>query len=90
VVRDHPEGGPRPQQWRLVPAPGPQDEPTYVIRNAVSGKVLDDPAAADRGIRQWDASANRKSQQWHLVPVDGEAGHHIIEGAAGGTVLDLA
>ncbi|MFD3903440.1 RICIN domain-containing protein, partial [Streptomyces californicus] len=90
VVRDHPEGGPRPQQWRLVPAPGPQDEPTYVIRNAVSGKVLDDPAAADRGIRQWDAAANRKSQQWHLVPVDGEAGHYVIEGAAGGTVLDLA
>ncbi|WP_098010910.1 RICIN domain-containing protein [Streptomyces sp. sk226] len=90
VVRDHPEGGPGPQQWRLVPAPGPQDEPTYVIRNAVSGKALDDPAAADRGIRQWDAAANRRSQQWHLVPVDGEAGHYVIEGAAGGTVLDLA
>ncbi|MFF5769993.1 RICIN domain-containing protein [Streptomyces californicus] len=90
VVRDHPEGGPGPQQWRLVPAPGAQDEPAYVIRNAVSGKVLDDPAAADRGVRQWDAAANRKSQQWHLVPVDGEAGHYVIEGAAGGTVLDLA
>ncbi|MFJ3433027.1 RICIN domain-containing protein [Streptomyces cyaneofuscatus] len=90
VVRDHPKDGPGPQQWQFAPAPGAQDEPAYVIRNAVSGKVLDNPAAADRGVRQWDAAANKKSQQWRLVPVDGEAGLYIIEGTVDGTVLDLA
>ncbi|MFE9455537.1 RICIN domain-containing protein [Streptomyces californicus] len=90
VVRDHPKDGPGPQQWQFAPAPGAQDEPAYVIRNAVSGKVLDNPAAADRGVRQWDAAANKKSQQWRLVPVDGEAGLYFIEGAVDGTVLDLA
>ncbi|ESP99523.1 hypothetical protein B591_07395 [Streptomyces sp. GBA 94-10 4N24] len=52
--------------------------------------MLDDPAAADRSVRQWDASANKKAQQWRLVPVDGEAGLYVIEGATDGAVLDLA
>ncbi|WP_405697790.1 FG-GAP-like repeat-containing protein [Streptomyces sp. NBC_01185] len=90
VVRDYPEGGPSPQQWQFAPAPGAQEDPEYVIRSAVSGKVLDNPAAADRGVRQWDAAANKKSQQWHLVPVEGEAGLYLIEGTVDGTVLDLA
>ncbi|MFJ9113615.1 FG-GAP-like repeat-containing protein [Streptomyces sp. NPDC102283] len=90
VVRDHTKDGPGPQQWQFTPAPGAQDDPAYVIRNAVSGKVLDNPAAADRGVRQWDAAANKKGQQWRLVPVDGEAGLYLIEGAVEGTVLDLA
>ncbi|WP_043253082.1 RICIN domain-containing protein [Streptomyces vinaceus] len=90
VVRDHPKDGPGPQQWQFTPAPGAGDDPAYVIRNAISGKVLDNPAAADRGIRQWDAAANKKSQQWRLVPVDGEAGFYVIEGAVDEAVLDLA
>ncbi|MFJ8769597.1 RICIN domain-containing protein [Streptomyces clavifer] len=90
VVRDHPEDGPSPQQWQFTPVPGAQGEPAYVIRNAVSGKVLDNPRAADRGVRQWDAAANNKAQQWRLVPVDGEAGLYVIEGATDGAVLDLA
>ncbi|MFD8801550.1 RICIN domain-containing protein [Streptomyces atroolivaceus] len=90
VVRDYAEGSPSPQQWQFAPAPGAQEDPAYVIRNAVSGKVLDNPAAADRGVRQWDAAANKKSQQWHLVPVEGEAGLYLIEGTVDGTVLDLA
>ncbi|MDT0267016.1 FG-GAP-like repeat-containing protein [Streptomyces sp. DSM 44915] len=89
VVRDFPEDGPSPEQWHFTPVPGTQDDPAYVIRNAATGKVLDDPAATDRGVRQWDAAANKKSQQWRLVPVEGEAGLHFIEGAADGTVLDL-
>ncbi|MFJ1859837.1 RICIN domain-containing protein, partial [Streptomyces anulatus] len=90
VVRDHPEDRPGPEQWQFTPVQSAQDDPSYVIRNAVSGKVLDDPAAVDRGVRQWDAAANKKSQQWRLVPVEGEAGLYFIEGAADGTVLDLA
>ncbi|MGW2318791.1 FG-GAP-like repeat-containing protein [Streptomyces sp. CG4] len=95
VVRDFPDGGPSPEQWQLTPvqtAQGgqTQDDQAYVIRNAVSGKVLDNPAAADRGVRQWDATAGKKSQQWHVVPVEGEAGLYFIEGATDGTVLDLA
>ncbi|MEU8581943.1 RICIN domain-containing protein, partial [Streptomyces abikoensis] len=91
VVRDFPEGGPSPEQWQLAPVPAAQDGEAYVIRNAVGGKVLDNPAAADRGVRQWDATAGRKSQQWHVVPVDGEAGLYFIESAAtNGVVLDLA
>ncbi|MFG2593966.1 RICIN domain-containing protein [Streptomyces sp. NPDC048438] len=90
VVRDYPKDGPSPEQWQFTPVPGAQGEPAYVIRNAVSGKVLDNPAAADRGVRQWDAAANKKAQQWHLVPVEGEAGLYVIEGAADGAVLDLA
>lgn len=95
VVRDFPDGGPGPERWQLVPVPAPQggqapDQPAYVIRNAVSGKVLDNPAAADRGIRQGDAAAGKKSQQWHIVPVEGEAGLYCIEGAGDRAVLDLA
>ncbi|WP_435887135.1 RICIN domain-containing protein [Streptomyces griseofuscus] len=48
VVRDFPSAGPNPQQWQLLPA---QDDHAYVIRNADSGQVLDDPATEDRGIR---------------------------------------
>ncbi|MFJ8620598.1 FG-GAP-like repeat-containing protein [Streptomyces clavifer] len=92
VLRDYPEDGPRPQQWQITPVQGTQDDPAYVIRDAVTGKVLDNPAAADRGVRQWDAAANKKSQQWRLVPVEGEAGLYFIEAAAAadGAVLDLA
>ncbi|MFF5170876.1 RICIN domain-containing protein, partial [[Kitasatospora] papulosa] len=90
VVRDYPEATPGPQRWQFTPAPGAGDDPAYVIRNAVSGKVLDNPAAADRGVRQWDAAANKKGQQWRLVPVEGEAGLYVIEGAVDEAVLDLA
>ncbi|MGG7569398.1 FG-GAP-like repeat-containing protein [Streptomyces sirii] len=94
VVRDFPEGGPSPEQWQLAPVQAAQGEEAenhqgYVIRNAVSGKVLDDPAAADRAVRQWDAADGNQSQQWHVVPVEGEAGVYFIEGATGGAVLDL-
>ncbi|WP_097922450.1 RICIN domain-containing protein [Streptomyces sp. wa1063] len=89
VVRDFPEDGPGPEQWQFVPVPGGQDDPAYVIRNAATGKVFDNPAAADRGVRQWDAAAGKKSQQWRLVPVEGEAGLYFIEGAADDTVLDV-
>jgi len=90
VVRDFPDGGPSPEQWRFIPVPASQDDQAYVIRNAVSGKVLDNPAAADRGVRQWDAAAGKKGQQWHIVPVAGEAGLYFIEGATDAAVLDLA
>ncbi|MFI6701782.1 FG-GAP-like repeat-containing protein [Streptomyces sp. NPDC050509] len=90
VARDFPDGGPSPEQWQLTPVEAAQDDGVYVIRNAVSGKVLDNPAAADRGVRQWDAAAGRKGQQWHVVPVEGEADLYFIEGAADGSVLDLA
>ncbi|PJN39485.1 hypothetical protein CG747_16085 [Streptomyces sp. CB02959] len=94
VVRDFPDDGPRPEQWQLAPVPAAQgeqapDDQAYVIRNAVSGKVLDNPAAKDRGVRQWDAAAGKKGQQWHVVPVEGEAGLYFIEGATDGAVLDL-
>ncbi|MFI1740868.1 FG-GAP-like repeat-containing protein [Streptomyces sioyaensis] len=95
VLRDFPEGGPNPEQWQLTPVQAAQggqaqDDQAYVIRNAVSGKVLDNPAAADRGVRQWDAAAGKKGQQWHVVPVEGEAGLYFIEGTTDGAVLDLA
>ncbi|MFE7765371.1 FG-GAP-like repeat-containing protein [Streptomyces sp. NPDC057438] len=90
VVRDFPEGGPSPEQWQLTPVPAAQEDQTYVVRNAAGGKVLDNPAAADRGVRQWDAAAGKKGQQWHVVPVDGEAGLYFIEAATNSGVLDLA
>jgi hypothetical protein len=98
VVRDFPDGGPSPEQWHLTPVQAAQsaqggqaqDDQAYVIRNAVSGKVLDDPAAADRSVRQRDAATGQKSQDWHLVPVEGEAGLYVIEGVSDGAVLDLA
>ncbi|MFE2970406.1 FG-GAP-like repeat-containing protein [Streptomyces sp. NPDC059340] len=90
VVRDFPGGGPSPEQWQLTPVPAAPDGQAYVIRNVVGGKVLDNPAAADRGLRQWDAAAGKKGQQWHVVPVEGEAGLYFIEGATDGAVLDLA
>ncbi|MFH8572817.1 FG-GAP-like repeat-containing protein [Streptomyces sp. NPDC017993] len=94
VVRDVPDGGPSPEQWQLAPvqaAEGEEDEhhQAYVIRNAVSGKVLDDPADADRAVRQWDAADGNQSQQWHVVRVEGEAGLYFIESTTDGTVLDL-
>ncbi|MEU9713967.1 FG-GAP-like repeat-containing protein [Streptomyces sp. NPDC047976] len=96
VVRDFPDDGPRPERWQFTPVPpakgGPpaaEQEQAYVIRNATGGKVLDNPATADRGVRQGDAAAGRKSQQWHLVPVPGEPGLYFIEGLADGSVLDL-
>ncbi|MCP9944066.1 FG-GAP-like repeat-containing protein [Streptomyces somaliensis] len=90
VVRALPDGGRSPEQWQLAPVQAAREEPAYVIRNATSGKVLDNPATADRGVRQWDAAVGRKGQQWHVVPVDGGAGLYVIEGAADGAVLDLA
>ncbi|KOG76092.1 Ricin B lectin, partial [Streptomyces varsoviensis] len=90
VVRDFPDDGPSPEQWQLSPVPTTQDEQTYVIRNVVGGKVLDDPATGDRGVRQRDAAAGRESQQWHVVPVEGEADLYFIEGATDRAVLDLA
>ncbi|ANZ15311.1 hypothetical protein SNOUR_09975 [Streptomyces noursei ATCC 11455] len=95
VVRDFPDGGPSPEQWQLAPVPAAQgeeaeDNQAYVIRNAVSGQVLDDPAAADRAVRQSDAADGNQSQRWHVVPVEGEAGLYFIEGATDGAVLDLA
>ncbi|MFD8993604.1 FG-GAP-like repeat-containing protein [Streptomyces abikoensis] len=89
VVRDFPDGGPSPARWQLTPVPAAQDGQTYVIRNADGGKVLDNPAATDRGVRQWAAAPGKKGQQWQVVPVEGEAGLYFIEGAADGTVLDL-
>ncbi|MEU9439084.1 FG-GAP-like repeat-containing protein [Streptomyces sp. NPDC048252] len=90
VVRDFPDGGPSPEQWHLTPVQAAQDDHAYVIRNAVSDKVLDNPASTDRGVRQWDAAAGKKGQQWHVIPVEGEAGLYFIEGATDGAVLDLA
>ncbi|MEU7190198.1 RICIN domain-containing protein [Streptomyces sp. NPDC045369] len=95
VVRDLPDGDPSPEQWQLVPVQAAQggqaqDEQAYVIRNAADGKVLDNPVAADRSVRQWNAAANEQAQQWHVVPVEGEAGCYFIETATDGAVLDLA
>ncbi|MBM7169325.1 VCBS repeat-containing protein [Streptomyces sp. G44] len=99
VVRDFPDGGPDPEQWQLTPVPAQggqaqggqaQDEQAFVIRNAVSGKVLHNPAAADRGICQSDAVAGKKAQHWRVVPVENEAGLYLIEDATDGAVLDLA
>ncbi|MFF7333358.1 RICIN domain-containing protein, partial [Streptomyces sp. NPDC008150] len=87
VVRDAPDAGPGPQHWQILPA---QDEDAYVLRNADSGQVLDDPAAADRAVRQATAAAGSQSQQWHLVPAEGDAGCYFIEGTSDNTVLDLA
>ncbi|MFK0297355.1 FG-GAP-like repeat-containing protein [Streptomyces sp. NPDC090442] len=97
VVRDVPDDGPSPEQWQLAPvqpAKGGQagqaeEDQAYVIRNTVSGKVLDNPAAADRSIRQAAAAAGKKGQQWRLVPVEGQAGLYFIENATDGAVLDL-
>ncbi|MEU5582333.1 FG-GAP-like repeat-containing protein [Streptomyces huasconensis] len=93
VVRDFPDGRPAPAQWQLTPVQPPsgqtQDERAYVIRNAVTSKVLHNPAAADRGIRQSDAAAGNKAQHWRLVPVEDEAGLYLIEDTTDGAVLDL-
>ncbi|MFC8918686.1 FG-GAP-like repeat-containing protein [Streptomyces sp. NPDC057116] len=92
VVRDFPDGGPSPEQWQLTPVQAgyARDEQRFVIRNAGCGKVLDNPAVADRGIRQWDAAAGKKAQQWRVVPVEDGAGLFFIEDATDGAVLDLA
>ncbi|MFI1004831.1 FG-GAP-like repeat-containing protein [Streptomyces galbus] len=95
VVRHVSDAGPAPEQWQLTPVQAvqggqSQDEQAYVIRNAAGGKVLDDPATADRGLRQWKAAGNKKAQRWHLVPVEGEAGCFVVETVTDGAVLDLA
>ncbi|MEV7194609.1 RICIN domain-containing protein, partial [Streptomyces sp. NPDC093510] len=90
VVRDFPEDGPPPEQWQFTPVQDAQDDQAYVIRNAVSGEVLDTPATADSGVRQSKAAVGKKSQQWHVVPVQGEAGLYFIEDVTDGAVLDLA
>ncbi|MFE7919780.1 FG-GAP-like repeat-containing protein [Streptomyces sp. NPDC057398] len=89
VVRELPDGDPSRQLWQLAPVRAVQDDLIHVIRNAMSGKVLDNPATADRGVRQGDAAAGKRSQQWRVVPVDGEAGLYFIEEATQGAVLDL-
>jgi hypothetical protein len=89
VVRELPEEGPAPEQWQIVPVRSAQDEQVYVIRNAAGGKALEQPATAGGGIRQGDAADGKKSQQWRLVPVVGEAGLYFVESAADDTVLDL-
>ncbi|MFB6809666.1 RICIN domain-containing protein, partial [Streptomyces sp. NPDC056387] len=89
VVRELPEDGPAPEQWLIVPAQSGQDERVYVIHNAIGGKVLERAAAAGGGVRQGDAAEGRKTQQWRLVPVEGEAALYFIESAADDTVLDL-
>ncbi|GAA1335571.1 FG-GAP-like repeat-containing protein [Saccharothrix algeriensis] len=91
VVRASPDDGPGPERWRLVPVKaaggGPaHEDQVYVIHHASSGKVLDNPAAADRKVRQW-AAAGGKGQQWLVVPVEGEADLHRIECVGDGGVL---
>ncbi|GLF95288.1 FG-GAP-like repeat-containing protein [Streptomyces yaizuensis] len=88
VVRDLPDGGPGPERWQLTPVPG--EDGLYVIRDAAGDKVLDNPAAADRGIRRAAAAPGRKGQRWRVVPVEGGAGLYRIETATDDTVLDLA
>jgi hypothetical protein len=95
VVRDFPDAGPRPELWQLLPVQAVQggheeDDQAFVIRGVADGTVLDDPAAADRGVRRWKAADAKKGQQWHVVPVQGEAGLYFIEGVTDGAVLDLA
>ncbi|WP_333772583.1 FG-GAP-like repeat-containing protein [Streptomyces sp. IBSBF 3136] len=94
VVREVPDGGSCPELWQLVPVQAQggqsQDDPAYVLRTVAGGKVLDNPAAADHGVRQTSATAGKRNQQWRVVPVEGEAGLYFIESAADDTVLDLA
>ncbi|WP_086694012.1 FG-GAP-like repeat-containing protein [Streptomyces recifensis] len=92
VARAFPDGGPNPDQWQLVPVPaqGSEDDQSYVIRAVAGGKVLEKPTAADRGVRQGNAAAGKKTQQWRVVPVEGGPGLYCIENATDDTVLDLA
>ncbi|KIF01317.1 Ricin B lectin, partial [Streptomyces sp. RSD-27] len=95
VVRELPEDGPAPEQWQILPVQSVQpaqderDEQVYVIRSVTGGKALEQPAAADGGVRQEEAGDGKKTQQWRLVPVAGEAATYVIESAAEDTVLDL-
>ncbi|MET8575951.1 FG-GAP-like repeat-containing protein [Streptomyces sp. NPDC005012] len=88
VVRESPEDGPARQQWQIVPVRPARDEQVYVIRSTGDGEVLEQPAAAGGGVRR-EAPTGRTTQQWRLVPVDGEAALYVIESAADDTVLDL-
>ncbi|MEU5282093.1 FG-GAP-like repeat-containing protein [Streptomyces asoensis] len=94
VVRDVADDDPSPEYWHLAPLPATggqtQDDHLYVIRNALSGKVLENPAAADRGVRQTNAAPGKKNQQWRVVPIEGEASLYFIETAVDDTVLDLS
>ncbi|MET9953857.1 FG-GAP-like repeat-containing protein [Streptomyces sp. NPDC006339] len=89
VVRALPENGPPPGQWQIVPVPSAQDEQVYVIRDVAGGTVLEQPATAGGRVRQADATDGRKTQQWRLVAVEGEADHYVIESAADDIVLAL-
>ncbi|MGW5774087.1 FG-GAP-like repeat-containing protein [Streptomyces longwoodensis] len=94
VVRGLSDGDPPAEPWQLTPVPAgpggrPDDDPVHVIRGVAGGKVLENPAAADRGVRQANAAAGKKAQQWRVVPVQGEAGLCFLETATDGTVLDL-
>ncbi|TXS11883.1 hypothetical protein EAO70_34065 [Streptomyces sp. adm13(2018)] len=89
VVRELPEDGPDPEQWQIAPVQSTQGERVYVIRNAVGSKVLEQPSAAGGGVRQGDAADGKKSQQWRIVPVDGEADLFFLESGTDDTVLDV-
>ncbi|MEV7139606.1 FG-GAP-like repeat-containing protein [Streptomyces tauricus] len=92
VVREFPEDGPAPEQWQILPAQSAQsvqDEQVYVLRDVIGGKALEQPAAADGGVLHEEAADGKKTQQWRLVPVEGEAALYFIESAADDTVLDL-
>ncbi|WP_033340976.1 FG-GAP-like repeat-containing protein [Catenuloplanes japonicus] len=87
-------GGATPRRWQLTPVPAAkggkeQDDQAYVIRDVDSGQVLDNPAAADGSIKRSDAADGKLNQQWHVVPVEGEAGLYLIEDAKDRAVLDL-
>ncbi|MGW7449112.1 RICIN domain-containing protein [Kitasatospora sp. NPDC054795] len=93
VVRGFPEDGPSPEQWQLAPVQTAnggfeQDDQGYVIRNAADNKALE-PITKGGGVRRSAAAAGKKDQQWHVVPIEGEAGLYFIESVTDGTVLDL-
>lgn len=93
VVRGFPEDGPSPEQWQLAPVQTAnggfeQDDQGYVIRNAADSKALE-PITKGGGVRRSAAAAGKKDQQWHVVPIEGEAGLYFIESVTDGTVLDL-
>ncbi|MFF2078510.1 RICIN domain-containing protein [Kitasatospora sp. NPDC058162] len=93
VVRGFPEDGASPEQWQLAPVQTAnggfeQDDQGYVIRNAADSKALE-PISKGGGVRRSAAAAGKKDQQWHVVPIEGEAGLYFIESVTDGTVLDL-
>ncbi|MFE7671696.1 FG-GAP-like repeat-containing protein [Streptomyces albidoflavus] len=90
VVRAFPEGEPGAVLWQFAPVEDDGGGDAYVIRDAADGQVLEAPEEPEAAVRRASAAAGRESQQWRLLPVEGEAGLYVIEGASEGTVLDLA